>query len=287
MLRQAVDKYLALRRACGYKFTVPGYFLRSFAAFAQANDQHHVCAATAIEWAGLGSSVHARAARLATVIRFTRYLRAEDPGHELPTAIYGSEQRPRPTPYSLSREDVQRLVTAAAQGGRRPTLRRDTYSTLFSLLACTGLRVSEATALRYADLTADGLVIRQTKFKKSRLVPLHARARAGLEQCIERRRPYAPFDDHLFISLRRKPLRLQDVDSTFKTAVTQLGLPGRDQRRTPCGISSPCNLCKPAPVAGSLEHRHRGSIRGRRQHRRAGAAMSRIIRRDYLGQRGS
>ena len=239
MLRQAVDNYLALRRACGFNLTGAGQHLRSFAAFSQARDQHHVRAATAIEWAGLGASVHERAARLATVIRFTRHLRAEDPGHELPTAVYGSEQRPRPVPYVLSREDVQRLVTAAAQCGRRPTLRRDTYSTLFALLACTGLRVSEATALRYADITADGLVIRQTKFRKSRLVPLHATARAGLERYIERRRPYAPFDDHLFISLRKKPLRLEDVDSTFKTVVTQLGLP--DRRR-------------PRPTPHSLRH---------------------------------
>lgn len=74
-------------------------------------------------------------------------------------------------------------------------------------------------------------MIRQTKFRKSRLVPLHATARAGLERYIERRRPYAPFDDHLFISLRKKPLRLEDVDSTFKTLVTQLGLPDRGRPR--------------------------------------------------------
>jgi integrase/recombinase XerD len=231
MLRQAVDNYLALRRECGYKLIEAGFHLRSFAAFSQARDQHHVCAATAIEWAGLGSSVHVRAGRLATVIRFTRYLRAEDPGHELPPPVYGSAQPPRPVPYRLTVENVQQLA-AAAQCSRWPTLRRDTYSTLFSLLACTGLRISEAIALRYADITPDGLVIRRSKFKKSRLVPLHATTRAALEQYIERRRPFAPFDDHLFISLRRKPLRLEDVDSTFKYAVAQLGLPlGRDRPR--------------------------------------------------------
>jgi integrase/recombinase XerD len=235
MLRHAVDNYLALRRACGYKLTVPGYFLRSFAAYSQAKGQHHVCAATAIEWAGLGSSVHARAGRLATVIRFTRHLRAEDPRHELPSPVYGSEQRPRPVPYSLSLENIRQLVAATAvQYGRHGALCGDTYSTLFSLLACTGLRVSEATALRYADITADGLVIRQSKFKKSRLVPLHATARAGLERYIERRRPYAPFDDHIFISLRRKPLKHQDVARAFNIAVIRAGLPhGRGRRPTP------------------------------------------------------
>jgi integrase/recombinase XerD len=232
MLRRAADNYLALRRACGYKLTAAGFHLQSFAAFSRARDQHYVCAATAIEWAGLGSSVHARAGRLATVIRFTRHLRAEDPRHELPPPVYGSEQRPRPVPYTLSLENIRQLVAASAvQYGRHGALCGDTYSTLFSLLACTGLRVSEATALRYADITADGLVIRQTKFKKARLVPLHATARTGLEQYIGRRRLYAPFDDHLFISRRRKPLDLEDVDNAFKAAVTRIGLPSRGRPR--------------------------------------------------------
>lgn len=232
MLRQAVDNYLALRRACGFNLTGAGQHLRSFAAFSQARDQHYVCAATAIEWAGSAPSIYQRARRLGAVIRFARHLRAEDPGHELPTAVYGTEQRPRSVPYALSLENIQQIVAAAQCG--RPNLRRDTYSTLFSLLACTGLRVSEATALRYADITADGLVIRQSKFKKSRLVPLHATARAGLEQYIERRRPYAPFDDHLFISLRRKPLQPKDVVRAFNIAVTQAGLSyGRGRRPTP------------------------------------------------------
>jgi integrase len=81
-------------------------------------------------------------------------------------------------------------VLAASRSGYR-TLRRDTYSTLFALLASTGLRASEAIHLRLDDITPDGLVIRCSKFRKSRLVSLHATARAGLERYLQRRRPYA------------------------------------------------------------------------------------------------
>ncbi len=231
MLTQAVEAYLALRQACGFQLRCPGYFLRSFAEFSEARGQHYVCAATAIKWAGLVPSINARARRLGAVIRFARHLRAEDPSHELPPAVYGSEVLPRPTPYVLSHENVQQLVAAISQSGSA-TLRRATYSTLFSLLACTGLRVSEAIRLRYEDITPDGLVIRQTKFHKSRVVPLHETAREGLEQYLERRRPYAPFDDHVFISLRRQPLDLTTVDKVFKAAVTKIGLPrGRGRPR--------------------------------------------------------
>lgn len=223
MLTQSVESYLALRRACGFELKSEGNLLRSFAIFSDARGKHHVCSETAIEWAGLAKSVYQRARRLGQVIRFARYVRAEDQSHELPPAVFGSEKRPRPIPYIFSQDDIQRLVGAASQSGYR-TLRRQTYSTLFALLACTGLRVSEAIRLRFDDITPDGLVIPYSKFRKSRLVPLHETAQAGLERYLKQRRSYAPFDDHVFVSLRRKPLLLGDVETAFQTAIDKIGL---------------------------------------------------------------
>lgn len=224
MLAPVVQSYLDVRRACGFALKTQGNLLRSFAEFADARGDSHVRAATAIAWAGLASSAQRRARRLGEVIRFARYAHAEDARHAVPPPAFGAERRVRPVPYILSRDEVERLVQVAAESGYR-TLRRDTYSTLFALLACTGLRVSEAIRLRYTDITADGLVIHCTKFRKSRLVPLHESARAGLERYVARRRPYAPFDDHVFISIRRKPLRIEDVESAFRTAARKIGLP--------------------------------------------------------------
>lgn len=223
MLSETVESYLAVRRACGFELKSPGNLLRSFATFSDARGKHHVCSEMAIEWAGLAKSVYQRARRLGEVIRFARYVRAEDQSHDLPPAVFGREKGPRPIPYIFSQDDIKRLVQAASQSGYR-SLRRQTYSTLFALLACTGLRVSEAIRLRFDDITPDGLVIRQTKFRKSRLVPLHETALAGLERYLKQRRPYAPFDDHIFISLRRKPLLLGDVDTAFRTAVDRISL---------------------------------------------------------------
>jgi integrase len=188
-------------------------------------------AQTAIDWAKQSPSVQNRARRLADVVRFARYLHAEDPLHEIPPMVFGAEHRLRRPPYILSDEQIVQLIELVGKSGRR-TLRRQTYSTLFALLACTGLRVSEAMRLRYSDITPDGLMVRATKFHKDRLVPLHETARVGLEHYLQQRRPYAPFDDHVFISLRRKPLLLEDVDRTFRAAVIQMGLPcGRGKRR--------------------------------------------------------
>lgn len=223
MLTQTVESYLAVRRACGFKLKSQGNLLRSFAIFSDARGKQHVCSETAIEWAGLAKSVYQRARRLGQVIRFARYIRAEDQSHELPPAVFGSESQPRPIPYIFSQDNIQRLIQAASQYGYR-SLRRQTYSTLFALLACIGLRVSESIRLRFDDITPDGLVIRGTKYRKSRLVPLHETAQAGLERYLKQRRSYAPFDDHVFVSLRRKPLLISDVETAFQTAIDKIGL---------------------------------------------------------------
>jgi len=232
MLTQAVESYIALRRAAGFAFESEGSLLRSFAAFSKTKDESYVRVPIAIEWAGLARSVPQRARRLGIAVRFARYLHAEDQRHEIPSQVFGAEKPPRPVPYIFSPEQIRDLIHAASQSGYR-TLRRETYSTLFALLACTGLRVSEAIRLRFEDITPDGLVIRCTKFRKSRLVPLHDTARVGLERYLERRRPYAPVDDHVFVSLRRKPLLLSDVETAFRTATRAIGLPDGPRRARP------------------------------------------------------
>ena len=231
MLIQDVQSYLSVRHAAGFSLIDVGHHLRSFAAYSDSKGYRYINTQAAIEWArGVPSQIQ-RAQRLGDVARFARYLQAEDAQHEIPPAAFGSERRQRPTPYILSDEQIGQIIRLAAQSGYR-TLRRQTYRTFFALLACTGLRVSEAIRLRFDDLTPDGLIIRASKFRKSRMVPLHETARAALERYLQQRRPYAPFDDHLFISLRRKPLLIKDADTAFRTVTDKMGLPrGRGQRR--------------------------------------------------------
>ncbi len=78
---------------------------------------------------------------------------------------------------------------------------------LISLLAATGLRISEALGLLLSDITPNGLLIRKTKFQKNRLVPLHETAVAGLRHYLTRRRKARSSADHLFLSRRGGPLR--------------------------------------------------------------------------------
>ena len=87
----------------------------------------------------------------------------------------------RPLPYIYVPEEVAQIVAAAGRLRRTYPLRREVYATLFGLIAATGLRVSEALDLRFDDLQPNGvLLIRRTKFGKTRLVPLHPRRRMRL-----------------------------------------------------------------------------------------------------------
>jgi integrase/recombinase XerD len=229
MLIDAVQSYLALRRACGFKLRYQEYRLRDFAQFSMARGKSYVCSQTAIQWAALARSVEQRTRRLRDVIQFARHVRAEDPRHELPRTVFGRSSGRRPTPYIYSPEEIERLIRSAREHGGSD-LHNDTYGTLFALIACTGLRVSEALQLRLSDLTRDGLVIRSSKFRKKRLVALHDSARMALKRFIDRRRGRAQADDPVFVSSTGSLLPLWEVEHTFHITATKAGLPRGSSR---------------------------------------------------------
>lgn len=233
MLIHAVETYLAVRRAADFKLdTVEGY-LRNFAHFATAQGDTHVVTHTAIAWAGQGTSEPQRHNRLGVVIRFARFSHAEDPRHEIPLEGVFCRQRQHLRPYIFSEEEIQALLAQAARLGPPDSLRPQTYHTLLALLAVTGLRISEALALRFKDVTPDGLVIRETKFRKSRLVPLHATTTAGLQSYLAQRCDLLLDDDHVFVSQRRRPLSYFTVVDTFHHLLEAAGIPADSDRSRP------------------------------------------------------
>jgi integrase/recombinase XerD len=226
----AVETYLALRRTTGFAMSNAEYLLKSFAAFAAERGQTHVQMQTAIDWAALGPSVAQRDARLKALWRFVRDIQVEDARHELPPAKHFGARKRRRTPHIYSADEIDRLVKAALRLRPKGGLRPLTYATLIALLSATGLRISEALKLTVADVTGDGLLIRETKFRKTRLVPLHDTAAAGLELYLARRRPRSE-DDPVFINERGLPLRYIAVKETFDRLVGKAGIRSRTVRR--------------------------------------------------------
>ena len=123
------------------------------------------------------------------VRRFAVWLSAFDPQTEVPPPRLLPARKRRRRPHIFTDEEIERLMAEAARR-RSPTgLRALTYATLLGLLASTGLRPGEALALDRSDVDLDNgiLSIRQTKFGKSRIVPIELSTRAALQQYAERR----------------------------------------------------------------------------------------------------
>ena len=220
----AVESYLAVRRAAGFTLSNTEYLLRSFAHFATDRGQAHIRTATAIDWASLAGKVAQRHTRYQTVCRFAQYLQVEDPRHELPPANYFGYRKTRRIPHIYSRSEIAGLITAAIRLPSSDSLQARTYATLISLLAATGLRISEALHLVVSDITPNGLLVRKTKFQKTRLVPLHDTAVVGLGHYLAHRQGMGCGGDHVFVADDGQPLVYGKVHRMFRKLLKSAGL---------------------------------------------------------------
>lgn len=235
MLNAAVDAYLAGRRAAGFQLRDHEGMLRDFARFASARGDAVVRTRTVLDWVGAGdASPLRRCIRLRTVVHFARYLQAEDERHEVPPEDTFGRHRPRRRPpFVFTPEDVTALVRAARSLGPASAWPPLVYSTLFGLLASTGLRISEALNLRLEDVTAEGLIVRHTKFGKSRLLPLHHTTRNALAAYLARRCQEAAADEYLFLSGKGRKLHQNTVRHVFRRLVQSLNIARSEGRLRP------------------------------------------------------
>ncbi len=235
MLSADISHYIELHRELGYKFRLQACYLRHFTAFAEARGEDFVRSATVLDWASDAPSVEQRRERLACIRRFALRMRIEDDRHEVPPArAFGRYTRRRRTPYIYSPGEIHLLLKAARRLGPVDSIRSHMYATLFALIVATGLRISEALGLDLDDITADGLTIQHTKFRKSRLVPLHSTATKGLERYLSVRGQRNTDDHAVFLSLRDKRLSYSRVNNVFLKLMRSIGLRGKS------GVPGPC-----------------------------------------------
>lgn len=226
-LRQALADYLAVRRSLGYKLARPEKLLGQFITYLEDAGAETVTTGHALAWATLpGGNQSWHALRLSAVRGFATYLRTIDPSAEVPPADLVPWRPCRATPYLYSDADIAALIAAAAS--LRFPLRVATYQTLIGLLAVTGIRVGEAIRLDHTDLDLpDGvLTVRESKFGKSRLLPLHpttAEALRGYLRLRDRLHPH-PSAPAVFISPAGTRLLYCNVQATFARLARRAGL---------------------------------------------------------------
>jgi integrase len=225
------QEYLDYRRRLGFRLRSEGKMLLAFARYAdRLVHRGPLTTELAVRWAR--SSVDAtplhQARRLQVVRGFARYRAIFDPATEIPPkGLLGPAQR-RTTPHIYSEAELAALLAAAGRLRSPSGLRRHTYATLIGLLSCTGLRIAEALKLTRSDLDwgQGTLTIRETKFHKSRLVPLHPTTLQALESYARFRDACQPCPqtDAFFVSERGTPLPYKTVRITF--AKLRAHLPG-------------------------------------------------------------
>lgn len=230
-LRILMDSYLATRRALGFKLTAPGKTLDAFVSWMDEHDEPTIRRDLATIWV---SQFTRRTVpeRLNHIRQFAEHARWFDPATEIPLvdgSPYGSH---RAHPLILTPTQLDSLLAAA--GRLTPTVRAASWQTMLGLLAVTGLRISEARNLNDVDITADEssdggwLRVTDTKFAKSRLVPIHASTMTAIRsyQRLRDRTLPVPKTTAVFVARRGSRIARSTAGQTFQEVRTMAGLGG-------------------------------------------------------------
>ena len=230
-LHALLDDYLALRRGLGFKLRAERLLLPGFVDFVEQAGAESVTVELALAWAKSPTGVNPFRwqRRLSMVRGFARYVYAFDPVTEVPPDRLLAYRYSRPTPFLLSDQEIAALLAAADT--LRPRLLAVTCRTLFGLLAVTGLRVGEAIDLdrEDVDLARRLLTVRQTKFNKSRLLPLHPSTSDALATYTQERDRLCPkpMASSFFVSTAGTRLLYPVVRKVFVDLVNELGIQPR------------------------------------------------------------
>lgn len=229
-LEQALADYLQLRHSLGHELAEAGWLLPKFVAHLDAHDLQTVTIEAALAWSqqsGTGTVTSVGPRRMTAARGFARYLSGIDPSTEVPPlGLMPNRQRWR-RPFIYSPTDIDAVMSQARCSIKSPQ-RAATYETLIGLLAASGLRIGEAIKLDRSDIDWDQgvLLIRESKFGKSRLVPLHTSSMQALNDYAHLRDGLQPrtTEPSFFVSLARKRLLYAVVSQTFRRLVDDAGV---------------------------------------------------------------
>lgn len=235
-IMQLVDEFISQQHALGFKYRVQSCLLRNYATFAQERGDRFITTDRVLEWSREAPSAAQTRNRLLTVRRFSLSVHADDPVHQIPPAdAFGGSTYRRRRPHIYTMAELATLRQGALCMSPLESVRPLTFHTLITLLWVSGLRISEALALDVEDITIDGLVIRATKFRKNRLVPIHLSTRCALDRYLSSpcRRSVAT-GNSVFVSTRGTRLVYSTAVSGFLEVMRNVGLRGGAGQPGPC-----------------------------------------------------
>jgi integrase len=238
-LQVALDEYLDLRRSLGFKLRDESTVLPQFLGFLQEERATVITIELALRWATQPEGVLPThwARRLSMVRLFARFRSGVDARTEVPPQGLLPFRYHRRPPHIYHDEEVSILVEAAGRLKSQSGLRRFTYSTLFGLIAITGMRIAEPIALDRddVDLTRGILTIRRTKFGKSRFIPVHSSTVQALENYSRTRDQVFPRPKSSSFFVSDKGVRLTQCNTRyiFVKLSREIGLRGPNDSHGP------------------------------------------------------
>lgn len=235
-LRQALTRYLRMRRGFGYRYDGEEHYLGDFVAFMDAAQAAVITRKLAMAWITQAQPT-SWPNRLSMVRGFARHLSSIEPGNETPPAgIFPAPRRKRP--YIYTEAEIERLLEATLHWGLAKGINRQTYHCLFGLLAATGMRLGEAIGLARVDVDLETglLTLRMAKGRKDRFVPLHPTTAKALADYATRRDDYRVCRKSAWFFVLRggQRLRPQYTHRVFVGIAQRIGLRDpRSDRRSP------------------------------------------------------
>ena len=237
---ERVKLYLSERRHAGFVLKIEGEQLTRFAHFADSTAHPGpLTVKLAVQWA-TSSRLQKRltAARRIEVLRpFARYCQQFEPATEIPHGqIFGPSHR-RLQPHIFTSAEIQSLLAACADLHPLGGLRGTTCTTIFGLIAATGLRISEVTNLQRTDVDLEQslLLIQHAKYGKTRWVPVHPTTKQALQHYAQQRDsdPLRKSTEAFFVFDYGRPASAESIRYAFKLLRRQLGWHARGGHPAP------------------------------------------------------
>ena len=235
-----VETYLAERRCLGFDLAISGQVLMNFARFADtAHDRGPITESLALAWAHSTPSERSItwARRIEVMRPFAKYLRQFYPDTVVPRRELCGRAHRRLAPHIYTEQELGELLTASAAMLPVGSIRPLTYEALFGLISATGMRISEAINLSRDDvnLAERTLTVRETKFHKSRVIPMHPTVTLAMKRYAVRRALVVAAEpcDSFFVNLDGRKLQARTVHWVFGRIREQLGWTSRGDHALP------------------------------------------------------
>lgn len=228
-LSKILKEYLTLRRQLGFDLRNAEHILKSFILYMKQKGEYRITVKIALEFSTKNqkTSLIWQAKKLGIVRKFASYLCMYDAKTEIPSKELLSNSYHRRPPYIFSDEEIIRLLESCKNLLMKNPLRAKTYYTFFGLIAVTGMRTAEALALRRnaVDLEQGIITIFETKFRKTRKIPIHPSTTQVLKEYSEFRdqKLKKKISEYFFVNDHGQKLSAY-VRDIFKKACISAGL---------------------------------------------------------------